>query len=146
MNNAVFFFGIALLAFISGLFWLGPGRDAYPQAVRVGSQTFTLEVASTVNERRQGLGGRAHLCDSCAMLFVFEATDTHAFWMKDMRFPLDIAWLSGDTVVWIERRIQPHSLATYRPETPSDRVLEFNAGAIDGVQRGDRVQFVLPKE
>ena len=74
------------------------------------------------------------------MLFVFDRPGEYAFWMKGMRFPIDIVWLSGHEVVHIERQIQADSLSIYAPAQPADRVLEFNAGAMDGLSVGDKVE------
>lgn len=144
MNKTWLLLGVGLLALLGVAFWQGQRRDSLPREVEIGSQTFTLEWAVTDEERRQGLGSRDDLCARCAMLFVFDTPGRHAFWMQGMRFPLDIAWLLGDAVVWIERRIPSDSPATYRPDTPADRVLEFNAGTLDGVEQGDRVRFLSP--
>ena len=111
--------------------------------VQIGSETYSLEIAHTPEARARGLGGRDGLCSECGMLFLFERTEPQGFWMKGMRFPLDIVWLQDDLIVHVERNISPESQAVFRPETPANRVLEFNAGAMDGVNVGDRAVFSL---
>jgi uncharacterized protein len=42
------------------------------------------------------------------MLFVFQKPAQYHFWMKDMKFPIDIIWLDDrGTVIHIEGRLQP---------------------------------------
>lgn len=116
-------------------------RSPVPGEADIGGKTYALEIADTDEERQRGLGGRESLCAECAMLFMFDRSDRHAFWMKEMRFPLDIVWLSDDTIVHIERRVPADSPDIFRPEGAADKVLEFNAGEADALQAGDRVGF-----
>lgn len=109
-------------------------------SVSIVGKEYTLEIADTDNERSFGLGERDSLCSSCAMLFVFDRPAAYAFWMKGMRFPIDIVWLLGGEVVHIERRIPADARSIYTPARPADRVLEFNAGATDGLFVGDKVE------
>ena len=64
-----------------------------------------------------------------AMLFVFEDSAKYSFWMKDMKFLIDIIWLDNDgKVVHIEQNLQPCVLVlicpNYIPNTDSQYVLE----------------------
>lgn len=67
------------------------------------------------------------------MLFVFEQSDRHSFWMQDMKFPIDIIWVdSGVEVVCIKENMHP-CISTficllYTPNTDSQYVLETVAG------------------
>ena len=112
-----------------------------PQTVSVQDKTFTLELAVTREQMTLGLGERRSLCDTCALLFVFERPERQSFWMKGMLFPLDIVWLLDDTVVHIERDIPATTKDTFTPKEMANRVLEWNAGAGNGLQVGDRVFF-----
>ena len=63
------------------------------------------------------------------MLFVFGNEAKHTFWMKDMKFPIDIIWLNSDgKVVHIEKNLQPCVsvliCTNYSPNTDSQYVLE----------------------
>lgn len=106
---------------------------------------YKLEVVSTPQQREQGLSNRDYLARGAAMLFVYQAADAYCFWMKDMRFSLDIVWLDdAKKVVHIERNVSPatypHSLC---PSKLARYVLEFNAGeaARIGLQPGTQVSF-----
>ena len=58
-----------------------------------------VEVADTLKKRSLGLGKRAFLKKGWGMLFVFEKRIPHSFWMKNMRFPIDIIWLDNQRIV-----------------------------------------------
>src|SRR3712207_7986486 len=67
------------------------------------------------------------------MLFVFDVEAEHRFWMKDMKFPIDIIWISsGKIVVDVEHNLPPCDLGVlcsiYEPEGDSLYVLETAAG------------------
>lgn len=111
------------------------------QKVSFEGKTYSLERADTDAKRSLGLGERDTICETCGMVFVFERPDVRGFWMKGMRFSLDIVWLLDNTVVHIERHISPDSKETYRPPVFSDRVLEFRAGATEGLEVGEEVRF-----
>ncbi len=55
--------------------------------------TLTVEVADTVETRARGLMYRTHLPEYAGMLFIFEAPARLAFWMKNTRIPLSIAFI-----------------------------------------------------
>jgi uncharacterized membrane protein (UPF0127 family) len=135
--------GVVLLC--GALYWWGwwGGQTEFiaPTRVSMGRETFTLEVAQTDEARAMGLGERDSLCQECGMLFVFPRSERYVFWMQGMRFPLDIAWIEDDVVAHIERWIPSESKERYQPAQPASRVLEVNAGALDGVSVGDSVAF-----
>lgn len=130
-----------LLLGVVALWWQYSHHLVLPSYVQVGERVFTLEVAQNDATRAEGLGGRDTLCSECAMLFLFARPGSYVFWMKGMRFPLDIAWLRDDTIVHIERHIPSESTDTYRSPVPANRVIEWNAGTLDQVQVGGRVHF-----
>jgi uncharacterized membrane protein (UPF0127 family) len=112
-----------------------------PTSVSIGGQQYTLEIADTEVKRTVGLGGRDGICDTCGMLFLFESRGRYTFWMKDMRFALDIVWLLGDEVVAIKRDVHSDFSGVFRPEVSADKVLEFPASAGQGLNVGDTVRF-----
>lgn len=115
-----------------------------PRQVSIGEVLYSLEVADSEEERATGLGGRDSLCERCAMLFVFDQSGKHGFWMKEMRFPLDIVWLRDGTIVHIKQYVLPEDREVYRPSVEANQVLEFNAGAADSLRVGESVRFLFP--
>jgi uncharacterized membrane protein (UPF0127 family) len=119
--------------------------------VRVADASVQAEVADDAAERARGLSGRARLGRGSGMYFVL-TTEFPRFWMKGMRFPLDIVWIRDAKVVDVSARVPPprgdvpdSQLPTYSPARPADRALEVNAGwaARNGVRPGDRVRVAL---
>ncbi|MFH2118243.1 MAG: DUF192 domain-containing protein [Candidatus Paceibacterota bacterium] len=73
---------------------------------QVGEKLLTVELVNTPESITQGLSGREGL-EVDGMLFVFTQPQIVSFWMKDMRFPIDIVWLADGQIVGIERNAQP---------------------------------------
>lgn len=74
--------------------------DAQPEApetvpVRLGPDTFRLELALDNETRTKGLGGRAVIPRDGGMLFVFPQAAQLAFVMRDCPVPIDVAFLDG---------------------------------------------------
>lgn len=89
---------------------------------------FYLENADTNVARAQGLSGRVSMAEKEGMLFIFNQESNQCFWMKDMRFPLDIIWLnSQNKIVKIEPNVLPD---TYPMQfcAISQYVVELNRG------------------
>lgn len=138
------------LAFFSGILlivglgitdiWLQQ-QEVSPVAIGWAGKKFAIERADTEQAREKGLGGRESLCSSCAMLFVFPRSGNYGFWMKDMKFPLDIIWIYHGMVVHIERNIHPDSKEVFLPKKTADQVLEVNAGEAAMVSEGERLKF-----
>ncbi len=89
-----------------------------------------IERATTPAEHAQGLSGRSDVPADYGMLFVFTKADDYAFWMKDMKVPIDIIWLSNDgVIVGIEPSLATSTFpGTVRPPEPVRYVLETKAG------------------
>ena len=87
----------------------GVGRSASasvppsPAVLIAGGRHYELQLATTAAEQQRGLSGRARLPASSGLLFVYRASAERCFWMKGMRFRLDIIWLSSaDKVVSLQ--------------------------------------------
>ncbi len=115
------------------------------QVLYVNERPVFTEVVSSKDEQERGLGGKESLPIDQGMLFVFGKPDLYAFWMKDMRFPIDIIWLDRDMlVVDVAEGVSPDSYPQiFRPDEPASFVLELNAGSAEryGVHIGDRFHF-----
>src|SRR6185503_13610598 len=100
----------------------------------IGGKSLNVQVADTEALRNKGLADRDSILDSEGMLFVFPAADKYGFWMKGMRFPLDIIWIYKGKVIGItsDVPVQPNTpdsgLKTYTAPDLADWVLEVNSG------------------
>jgi uncharacterized membrane protein (UPF0127 family) len=101
--------------------------------IKIDGIIFNVLVADTKEERVKGLSGRTGLDARQGMLFVFPDNDQHSIWMKDMKFPIDIIWISENLrIVDIKRDASPESYPeSFTNVWPARYVLELSAGSID---------------
>lgn len=105
-------------------------QDRKKYTIIVGEKDILVEVANTTAKRNLGLSGRETLPEKEGLLFVFKETGRHLFWMRDMRFPIDIIWINERlVVVGVIENINPTTFPeTFEPTEPIKYVLETNAG------------------
>ncbi len=112
----------------------------------VGEIPITVEVVDTPELRTQGLSGRKGLKTS-GMLFVFDTSDYHGIWMKDMLFPIDIIWIDESLhVIGIEENVRPDTYPrTFRPPVPARYAIETVENYVDtfGIGVGDSVRLPI---
>lgn len=117
------------------------GVALFPTVAIGGGQSWELDIAATQEARALGLGERESYPPGRGMLFLFPTANQHGFWMKGMRFPLDIIFLRAGRIVFIERSFQPTDTRIVAPPVPVDQVLEVNAGEADRLSPGNRVWY-----
>ena len=125
--------------------------NSYPQVnITVNDQILIADISATPEQMTRGLSVKDTLSENEAMLFVFNVEAEHRFWMKDMKFPIDIIWISSDKIVVdIEHNLQPCDLglfcSTYEPEGDSLYALETVGGFAEKyrVVKGTPVEFDL---
>lgn len=115
----------------------------------INGKKIKVEISDTDEKRKTGLSKRDKLNEDTGMLFTFKEENIKPpFWMKDMRFPIDIVWIDNNKIVQIDENIPnpetdiPDSkLKIYAPKAPIDLVLEVNAGFIrkNNIKIGDEV-------
>ena len=140
---------LLVLLVCGGIFFVAARVDGSQNAdetLRVSDETFSLEVASTSQAQGLGLGNRASLPANHGMLFVLSGMPAvQCFWMKDMRFPIDIIWINaGHEVVHIEPNVSPDTYPkSFCPDNPAKYVIELNAGAANsaGIRKGETLNF-----
>ena len=143
--------GILLILVATAIALAGCGDDGQQRSadgvvVQVGEASVRADLADDPASRQRGLSGRENLGEGSGMLFLLP-DDSPSFWMKDMRFPIDILWIRDGRVVDVSADVPPprtpnSPLPTYSPARPADRALEVNAGwaADHGIRRGDVVR------
>jgi uncharacterized membrane protein (UPF0127 family) len=114
----------------------------------VKETVITVEIADTQETRSKGLSGKEKIADNEGMLFTSNVPSFPTFWMKDMKFPLDFIWITGDKIVDIienvpnpESQTPEKDLPLYKPNQAVDKVLEVNAGFVstNNIKVGDSV-------
>jgi uncharacterized protein len=109
-----------------------------------GDYNFTIEVATTDQERALGLMFRRSLPENGGMLFIYDPPQPATMWMKNTLIPLDMVFISAEGKVHrIESDTEPFSTAVIPSEGDVVGVLELNAGEADkiGLKRGDKVIY-----
>lgn len=111
----------------------------------VGRSPVLLARVSMQQDLRRGLSGQTELKEGTGLLFVFDYSDKHGIWMKDMNFPIDVVWLDSQlNVVFIKKDFSPSSYPEIvYPSTNSSYVLEFPAGFLNThhIDIGDKLLF-----
>lgn len=111
----------------------------------IKDKTFKLIIAKTREEKEIGLSGKESLPQDQGMLFPFEKEGFYSFWVKDMKFSIDIIYINKNRIITIYRNVQPLKKGElpniYKPEEPADTVLEINGGLSQkyGFDKGNEV-------
>ena len=126
---------------------LASGHESHSQAgVTIGGKRIPVELAITPEQQRRGLGERDRLEWGHGMLFLHNDTKKRRYWMKGMRFDIDIIWIRDGRISEIAHAV-PHVPGENGPTVQSseavNQVLEVPAGysMIQGWRRGQRVQL-----
>lgn len=103
------------------------------------------EIAATPEARINGLMFRQELEPGKGMLFILGEESKESFWMKNMKFPLDIIWINKDKVIIeISKDARPclEDCLSISPKEKASYVLEVNSGFCDrfDIKAGDKVQ------
>jgi uncharacterized membrane protein (UPF0127 family) len=134
---------LAVLFRPMGAWPMPPARPLEATHVQVGKQSFKVEVATSPATRERGLSGRPSLPADAGMWFVFPSPGRHGFWMRDMAFAIDLAWIGPDRRVLGVARLEPcgpHACPIHYPPAPAAYVLEVGASRFAG-QAGDPVTW-----
>jgi uncharacterized membrane protein (UPF0127 family) len=103
-----------------------------------------VEIAETAAQQARGLMFRRMLAPRTGMAFVFPSDTRGAFWMKNTRIRLSIAFYDGEGKILRLMDMKPCEVArcpTYDPRVAFRGALEVNQGAFRrwNVHRGDTI-------
>lgn len=128
----IFLFALLVLivVFIGGFILVGTLKKT-PTA-KVNNHTFNLYVTKTNKDKQIGLSKYSKIDNGHGMIFSFGKADYYPFWMKQMKFPIDIIFIKDNKIVTIHNNAEPaknnSALTIYNSTAPADTVLEVNAG------------------
>lgn len=153
LSYIVIFGIIYLLTYIGFFFFVGLKEPASKEQINspylmINELRIPVEVVDTPEKRTLGLSYRESLASDSGMLFVMPSRRVSSFWMKEMRFPLDIIWIDGDKIVNLSQDLPPggpQPKNSYSSLYPVDQVLEVNGGFAEknGIKIGDQVIFEI---
>ena len=122
------------------------GSSQWTVAVFPSGASFRLELAEDDVARARGYMFRERVGPREGMLFLFDESAHHSFWMKNCKVALDIIWLDEEfRVVEIAHDRQPcidgEKCPSALPMRAARHVLEVAAGIAEAeeLQRGDRL-------
>ena len=113
---------------------------------RNGVQVFSVEMATTEEEKQTGLMYRKELADGKGMLFDFKPEQEVSMWMKNTYVSLDMIFIRADgRILRIAENTEPMSTKIISSRGPARAVLEVVAGTAQkyGIRPGDRVGHPL---
>lgn len=121
--------------------------------ITIGDQVIEAQIADTGDLRSRGLGYRDGLAPGTGMLFTYRSPSIHTFWMKGMRFCLDIIWIEDNEIKGAAENACPMpelsdaDLPRYESPVPVRFILEVPAGWLDehGFGAGTPVEIELPE-
>ena len=138
--------GLVILLIILAIgFWAWKSSQRNTPVATINGETFSLYVAESVKDKQIGLSKYDELEDKRGMIFAFDKPDYYSFWMKSMKFPIDIIFINKDKIVTIHKNVSPpeenQELNVYISDEPADKVIEIKAGASDkySFKEGDTV-------
>jgi uncharacterized membrane protein (UPF0127 family) len=124
---------------------VGPLPPAGHAWVIFGADTVLAEVASTAEERADGLMYRDEVPDGTGMLFVFEDNRPRAFWMANTYVPLDVAYMDPSFRIVDIIAMEPLVRDSYPSDAPAMFALEVRQGwlAEQGIGVGAQAEIVF---
>ncbi|MCS6789336.1 MAG: DUF192 domain-containing protein, partial [Patescibacteria group bacterium] len=133
-----------------GFYFFGLEKNNYnKKIIQINDVKFSVEIAASPHKKALGLSKRDFLKENEGMLFLFDKPDNYGFWMKDMKFPIDILFINDTKIVDIKENCMPEpeksifNLTIYRPNYPADKVLEIGGGLVKKykIKIGDEIRF-----
>ncbi len=109
--------------------------------------TFTVEVASSPEDRAQGLMNREALEPSRGMLFDYGEATMARMWMKNTLIPLDMLFIDDEGVIqYIHADAKPRDETVIASPVPVRYVLEIPGGRAAQLKltTGDRMKMTTP--
>ncbi len=159
LGFVIFIVGFTVGATVATLYYLQRIQAVTDRVnIKINDQYIVADISNTDTARAKGLGGRDSIGINEGMYFIFDKPDLYGFWMKDMKIPIDLIWISNGQIVGYEENMLPPAdpnvpdseLKNYVPPEPVDRVLELHAGRVKllKITKGDAVlaKPLLPQQ
>lgn len=136
---------LIFLVMVSLTLWIINNTNKF---VTINGKTFSVYVADTDEKKAKGLAIFKTLPENKGMIFPFSYPDYYGFWMKDMKFPIDIIYIENYKIVDIFEEVPnpknaDEKLPVYKPAEKASYVLEINSGISKkyDFKKGDAVKI-----
>lgn len=111
--------------------------------LRINETTFDIKKASTDAARKRGLSGIKSMPKKSGLLLDFDNPKKATITMTDMKFPIDLIFISDGAVSQLA--VMEIDSEDFTSDMPVDSVLEVNKGASADIVVGDSVTKVGSK-
>ena len=98
MKNAIL--AIALFSILTGIIYFFAinfvnkvSNNDSRLSLKINNKNYILDIARTDEEKNKGLAKFDSIKDNEGMIFIFEVPGRYSFFMKDMKFNIDIIFL-----------------------------------------------------
>lgn len=130
---------------IAFLFFIGACSASAENVIidtKNGPHIFAVEIAAKSPQHQRGLMFRESLDPDAGMLFVFSDVAERQFWMKNVKFPLDILFIGADGRIFSIVHGKPGDETLLPSGGPVVAALEILGGQADkrGIAPGDPVR------
>ena len=151
-NVGIYLF-LAIIILIAGFSYWQSGKtiiqknvvdDYQRKSIEVAGNNIEVYIADTGEKQRLGLSIFEELPRDEGMVFEYQQPQKPGFWMKDMKFDIDIVWIRESQIVGITPDVSRLSPSVkYYPEQDIDTVLEVNGGycKINKIEVGNRISY-----
>lgn len=122
---------------------------------KIGEDSYELYIVNSSEDMQKGLARFDRIEKNQGMLFIFDEPGRYTFFMKDMKFDIDIIFLDEmGKVINIFQNVKkesyrgPFDYEAYKPYEPAKFVVELVAGEVNQnkLKVGDRINFSIPSE
>jgi uncharacterized protein len=137
---------LAVLALVANAGARAASFEPLEIVTKTGVHVFSVEMATTEEERQKGLMYRKELPDGKGMLFDFSPEQQISMWMKNTYVSLDMIFIRADgRILRIAENTEPMSTKIISSGGLAKGVLEVVAGTAQkyGIAPGDRVAHPL---
>lgn len=112
--------------------------------IRIGKNEFKIRIAETQEELSTGLLETNSLPKGEGLLLKSNSPEKIIITMSDMKYPLDLVFISNDKVVG-KKTAMPEEVGI-TIDAGYDSVLEINKGESSGIRFGNRVEYIGEKK
>jgi uncharacterized membrane protein (UPF0127 family) len=116
----------------------------YALELKLGRDSYEVELATTPQQRQLGLMHRSQLGPRQGLLLVYPQAGNHRIWMKNMLIPLRVYWIDASSVVLGVQRLEPCSVEPcpiYAVAGNSKYILELG-DYTHSLEVGDRIENI----
>ena len=125
--------------------WVLFEEGGEPDTLKINDTEVNIQIADSVKERELGLSGREGLADNEGLFFIFDEPGFYNFWMKDMKFSIDIIWIDDNSkVADLTLNVMPETYPTlFTSKIPAKYVLEVPAGFVNknNIKIGNHIDY-----